>query len=114
MKSYMMIFLGADYGHLGLSPEQIQEKMGKWFAWDGDMKARGIHVSGDALTPVGKRLTGPDQLMTDSPAAASKEIIGGYYVIQVENFEKALEEAKNYPDFDLGGTVEIREVLVFE
>ena len=42
MKEYMMIFLGADYSSLGLSPEQMQERMGKWFAWGNKMAEAGI------------------------------------------------------------------------
>ena len=31
MKEFMMIFIGADYADLGLSPEELQNRMGKWF-----------------------------------------------------------------------------------
>jgi hypothetical protein len=113
MKEYMMVFLGADYGHLGLSPEEVQGQMGKWFAWGDKMAAAGILVNGEALTPVGKRISGPDRLITDSPSAESKEIIGGFYVFKAESMDAAMEVAKDYPDFDLGGTVEVREVLKF-
>jgi hypothetical protein len=114
MKEYMLIFLGADYGHNGLSPEQIQEKMSKWFAWGDKMAKDGILVGGKALTSDGKRVVGKDRLLTDGPAAESKELVGGYYVIKVDSMERALEEAQNYPDFDLDGSVEVREVMVFQ
>ena len=38
MKDFMMIFIGADYQELGLSPEQLQTRMGKWFAWNEKMQ----------------------------------------------------------------------------
>lgn len=113
MKEYMMVFLGADYGNAGLSPEQMQERMGKWFAWGDKMTKAGILKGGEALTPVGKRIVGAKRLVTDSPSAESKELIGGYYTIKVESMDKALEVAQDYPDFDLGGTVEVREIMVF-
>ena len=34
MKDFMMFFIGADYADLGLSPEELQSRMGKWFAWE--------------------------------------------------------------------------------
>ncbi len=108
-----MVFLGADYGNAGLSPEQMQERMGKWFAWGDKMTKAGILKGGEALTPVGKRIVGAKRLVTDSPSAESKELIGGYYTIKVESMDKALEVAQDYPDFDLGGTVEVREIMVF-
>ena len=113
MKEYMMIFLGADYQTAGLTPEQIQVKMGKWFAWGDKMKSAGILVGGEALKAGGKRVVGKDRIVTDGPALESKELIGGYYTVKAETFEDVIEIAQDYPDYDLGGTVEIKEVVVF-
>ena len=114
MKNYMLIFLGADYGALGLTPEEIQAQMGKWFAWGDKMAKAGINKGGEALQAGGKRISGADRIVTDGPASESKELIGGYYIVSAESMDAALAEAQNYPDFDLGGTVEVREVMVFE
>ncbi len=114
MKDFMMIFLGKDYSDAGLSPEEIQAQMGKWFAWDGKMREQGIVVHGNALHPTGKHITGNDAVISDGPFVEGKELIGGYYVIKAENIDAAVEIAKDYPDFDYGGTVEVREVMVFE
>lgn len=110
----MLVFLGPDYGALKLSPEDIQGRMGKWFAWNDKMEKAGINKGGHALHAAGKRITGKDRLVTDGPAAESKELIGGYYIISAENEKAAMEVAQDYPDYDIGGTVEIREVMVFE
>lgn len=32
MKDFMLIFIGETYADMGLSPEELQERMGKWFA----------------------------------------------------------------------------------
>ena len=70
--------------------------------------------SGDALMPQVKRVSGPNRTVTDAPLIEGKELIGGYYIVQAENAEAVVEIAKDYPDYDLDGTVEIREVMVFE
>ena len=114
MKDFMMIFMGPDYSNLGLAPEEMQNRMGKWFAWHEQMSNAGIVKNGDALHSTGKHITGKDAIVHDGPFVEGKELIGGYYVIQAENLEAATEVAKDYPDFDLEGTVEIREVMVFE
>lgn len=116
MKEYMMVFLGADYGEggLGLSPEQIQERMGRWFTWHEKMEKAGIVKGGEALHAESKRINGPDRLITDGPSAASKELIGGYYVITAGSMEEAMKVAQDFPDFDLGSSVEVREVMKFE
>ncbi len=113
MKDFMLIFLGTDYNELGLSPEQIQERMGRWFAWNTKMREQGIVKAGDALHPGGKRISGNDRTITDGPWVESKEVIGGFYLIQAESYEKAIEIAQGYPDYDLDGTVEVREVVDF-
>jgi len=109
-----MLFLGADYEKLGFSPEQIQERMGRWFAWNNKMYEQGIVKMGEALAPGGKRISGENKTVTDGPFAESKEVVGGFYVITVENYEAAVAIAQDYPDYDTGGTVEIREVMVYD
>ncbi len=114
MKDFMMIFLGADYGELGLSPEELQSRMGKWWAWNNKMAATGNLKGGNALQASGKRITGPSRTISDGPFVESKELVGGYYIVQAENVDEVIATAQDYPDYDLGGSVEIREVMVFE
>lgn len=114
MKDFMMIFIGADYEELGLSPEQLQERMGKWFAWGNKMEKQGILKGGEALISTAKRISGPNRTITDGPFAESKELVGGYYTVSAESAEAVVEIAQDFPDYDLGGTVEIRELMVFD
>lgn len=110
----MMLFIGADYETLGLSPEQMQEKMGQWFAWGNKMGEAGVLKGGHALHSTSRRVSGPDRIVTDGPFAESKELVGGYYIVSAENIEAVEKIAEDFPDYDLGGTVEIREVMVFD
>ena len=114
MKEFMMIFVGADYADLGLSPEELQHRMGKWFAWGNKMEAAGINRGGNALNPQIRRIVGKNRTVTDLTSAEVKEIIGGYYLVLAKDFDEVEEIAQDFPDYDLGGTVEIREVTVFE
>ncbi len=114
MKEFMMIFIGADYEELGLSPDQLQERMEKWFSWGDKMKEQGILRGGEALYSKGKRVSGPNRVESDGPFVESKELIGGYYTVAANTVEEVVEIAKDYPDYDLDGTVEIREVIKFD
>jgi len=114
MKDFMLIFISADYQELGLSPEQMQERMQKWFAWNQKMQDQGIVKSGEALTPAITRISGADRTITDNVAIESKELVGGYYVVSAKDLDGAKQIAMDYPDYDLGGTVEVREVMVFD
>jgi len=114
MKEFMMIFIGADYADLGLSPEELQNRMGKWFAWGEKMEKAGILRGGDALTPDIRRIVGQNRTVTDLTSAEVKEIVGGYYKVTAKDFDAVQEIAQDFPDYDLGGTVEIREIMVFD
>ena len=114
MKDYMLIFLGADYGELNLSPEEIQGRMGKWMAWSAKMEKQGVMKAGNALHGGHlRRVSGPERTVTDRAATELKELIGGYFIVQAKDYEGAIEISQDFPDFDLGGIVEVREVLVF-
>jgi hypothetical protein len=111
MKEFMFIFLGADYSEYQLTPEQMQAQMGKWYAWIDQMKAQNIYVDGKPLIKSGKTLRGKQPVVTDGPFAEGKELVGGYMIIKADSYDDAVKAAKGYPDFEFGGTVEVREVM---
>lgn len=110
----MMIFIGADYEELGLSPQQLQDRMSRWWAWGNKMEEQGILKGGNALVAKAKRVSGPKRLVSDGPFVESKELVGGYYIVTADNAEAVVEIAQDFPDYDLGGAVEIREVMKFD
>ena len=114
MKDFMMIFIGADYAELGLTPEQLQDRMGKWWAWSEKMQKAGILKGGEALKSEVKRVSGPDRVVADGPFVESKDLVGGYFTVQAESADEVVKIAQDFPDYDLGGAVEIREVIVFD
>lgn len=114
MKEFMMIFIGANYEEIGLSPEQLQGRTERWFTWGDKMQNQGILRGGAALLTKGKRISGPQRIESDGPFVESKELVGGYYTVAASSFEEVVKIAQDYPDYDLGGTVEIREVMKFE
>jgi hypothetical protein len=114
MKDFMLIFLGPDYGDLNMSPEETQERMGRWFSWSQKMEKAGVLGGGNALTADIKHVSGSDMTVTDIASSDVKELIGGYYIVKAQNFDEAIKIAHDYPDYDIDGTVEVREVMVFD
>lgn len=113
MQDFMFIFRGGSDA-AGLSPEQMQNQMQKWFQWVEELKAKNIYVAGEALTPTGKTIRGKKALITDGPHAESKELVAGFFVVKANSLDEALELARGYPDFVFDGAVEVREVIKFE
>ncbi len=77
------------------------------------MREQGVVKGGEALHKEAKRITGKSQTVTDGPFAESKDLVGGYYVVKAKDIDGAIAIASDFPDYDLGGTVEVREVMVF-
>lgn len=115
MKDFMLIFKGTNYEDLGLSPEQLQQRLGKWGEWSERLGKEGILKGGDALHGGMRVVEGVDKVVTDRSSAGLKEVIGGYFLISVKDIDAATEIAKDYPDYDTpGGRVDIREVIKYE
>lgn len=115
MKDFMLIFKGTNYEDLGLSPEELQQRLGKWGTWSQRLGEEGILKGGDALHTGIRMISGVDKVVTDRTSAGLKEVIGGYFHIAVKDIDAATEIAKEYPDFDTpGGSVEIREVNKYD
>lgn len=108
MEKFMLIFHGGI--KQDASPEDLQANMGKWMAWVEKLNKEGQYVSGEPLLPGGKLVSGKTSV-TDGPYTEGKEVVGGYFVINANNIDEAVEACKNYPDFEYGGQVQVRQVM---
>ena len=69
----------------------------------------------DQIVDLGGKLKGGGKILTttgvtDGPFVEVKEVIGGYMVISADNYEKAIEVARESPGFMPGASLEIREI----
>jgi hypothetical protein len=92
------------------SPQQMEESMGKWFAWINLLAEAGKYDSGEALLPGGKVLKGNHKNVTDGPFTEGKEIIGGYFIVNAADYNEAVSLCEGYPDYTTGGSVMVRQV----
>ena len=113
MKEFMMIFVGGDYESKEMSPEDFQRRMGKWQEWVDQLKKDDLFIDGRALKNASSRISGVDQLVTDGPFVEIKELVTGYFIIKARDLAHASSLTDGYPDYDLNGQVEIREIETF-
>jgi hypothetical protein len=59
------------------------------------------------------RVSDGDTLVTDGPFADTKDVFGGYYVIEADDLDAAIALAARVPAARFGGCVEIRPVRGF-
>jgi hypothetical protein len=111
---YMLVFIGEEGGWDEVSPEEMQEGMKLWQNFEQALVDAGAHVAGEGLQPSATATTlkrsGDEHIVTDGPFAETKEQIGGFYLIDVENLDEALEWAKKVPVSD-GQSIEVRPVM---
>jgi hypothetical protein len=90
-----------------LPPAERQRVMQKWRAWLGEGRQRGWLVDpGDKLKDE-RRIVHAEKIVTDGPFAESKEVIGGFSIVQAASIDDAAELAKGCPALLLGGMVEV-------
>jgi hypothetical protein len=99
-----------------MSSEQRDAVLGQWYAYTEALKTAKAYVAGDALQPTSMattvRLRDSERMVTDGPFAETKEQLGGYYLIEVENLDEALAWAAKCPGASYG-SVEVRPIMVF-
>jgi hypothetical protein len=112
-----VILVGHDEkGGKNLSPEEHSALFAAYQKYHSDLSKAGVLLGGDALQPTAKasRISaeGGKRKVVDGPFSESKEIIGGYFVIQVKSEQEAREWAGRCPAAHLGSWsyAELREV----
>ena len=64
-----------------------------------------------AETATTVRVEGGRTLTTDGPFADTKEVLGGFYLVEAENIDRALELAERIPAARMGGAIEVRPIV---
>jgi len=88
-----------------------------WVEYTQALHESGAYVAGDALqgvdTAATVRVRDGETLVTDGPFAETKEMLGGYYLVDVPDLDAALAWAAKMPSVGFG-SVEVRPVMVFD
>jgi hypothetical protein len=108
MPNFLYLFRGGEMSKM--SPQELQENMGKWRAWIGELSQKGQFKAGEPVADGGRIITGTKMAVTDGPFGETKDIVGGYLVVTASNLDSATELARGCPIFANNGTVEVREL----
>lgn len=97
-----------------LSTSQMEELVAEHMAWAKSLENRGMLRGGDGLDYSGKLIQGKECIINDGPYIETKEMIGGYYLIEAKDMEEAVNIAKECPCHLWGGTTEVRPIMNYE
>lgn len=110
---YMLLIYGEEQATQP-SQAEIDAEMAKWFSYDEEMVKAGAKVAGAPLqgssTATTVRLKSDERVVTDGPFAETREVLGGYYLIDVPDLDSALDWAAKCPGA-VWGSIEVRPVM---
>lgn len=114
MKYMLLIHSGAVDAEGGAPECSVEE----WMAYDKEVKDAGIFVSGESLADLVTATTvrvgeAGERTVTDGPFAESREVLGGFYVIDVPDLDVALDWAARCPGARGSGAMVVRPIADF-
>jgi hypothetical protein len=114
---FMMLVIPKAYEHAGADFVPPAELVAKMTKYNESLSKAGVLLGLDGLTPPARaariHFTGGKPKAVDGPFAEAKELVGGYWMIQVKSRAEAVEWAKRAPMLD-GDIIEVRQVQEIE
>ncbi|GJJ04587.1 hypothetical protein RugamoR64_51250 [Duganella rhizosphaerae] len=114
---FMIIVKATEDSEAGKMPSvELMTAMG---AFNEELVNAGVLLAGEGVHPSSKGARilydGPKRTVIDGPFAETKELIAGFWLLQVKSKEEAIEWMKRCPNpFDTPSEIEIRQVFEME
>jgi hypothetical protein len=113
MAQFILILHNSTTARPNRSPAEAQAITQRYVAWSQQLGAKGHIKGGQKLKDEpGKVVTLPSGKMTvrDGPFSETKEIIGGYFLMEAKDYSEASALCDGCPHLEFGGTIEVREI----
>ena len=94
----------------GLTAAEREAITAEYLALRADPRVVGGERLAPADTATTVRAPDGDVLVTDGPFAETKEVFGGFYLLEAGDLDEALDLAERIPAVRMGGAVEVRPV----
>ena len=114
---YLLLIYGAEGAWESRSENERQAMYQEYGALSNDLREQGKLISANELQPTGTATTvsvrDGETVVTDGPFAETKEALGGYYLIEAESLDEALDWAARIPSAR-DCSIEVRPVVMRE
>lgn len=113
MAKYMLMLFDKPSDYAAMTPQQLQGIVKDYADWAGRMAKEGRLAGGEKLSDEGGKVIsgkGAKATVTDGPFAESKEVLGGYFIINAESYEDAVAVAKSCPHMIYGVATHVRRI----
>src|SRR3954454_19883862 len=114
---YMLLIYTDENSWDQISESEQSQLYQDYTTFTEDLRERGWYRSSDQLQPIATatsvRVRSGERLVTDGPFAETKEQLGGFYLIECDSLDDAIEVAARVPSAR-HGTVEVRPVVSYD
>jgi hypothetical protein len=111
---YMLLIYNDENAWASMPKHEREPIIQEYFALTNELHESGAYVAGAPLRPTTTattvRIVDDEPVVTDGPFAETKEQLGGYFLVDVESVDEALEWAGKIPAARYG-SIEVRPVL---
>ena len=108
---YALLIYSSDTEWEGFSEEERNAIYGEYFAISESAGILGGQELAGKETATTVRVQDGRTLTTDGPFAETKEVLGGFYTVEADDIDKALEIAARIPAARMGGKIEVRPLV---
>jgi hypothetical protein len=112
---YLCTIYGDESQMSSATPEQVSEVLAAYGAFGEE--AGDVILGGEGLQPTSTattvRVRNGERMLTDGPFAETKEQLGGFYLLECNSLDEAIEWAAKIPGAQ-SGSVEVRPVMNYE
>ena len=108
MPQYMLLLYDDRSRWMKLGPEEMQKALERYMAWT----KKPYHVRGVRLAEDNGKVMQSESgktRVTDGPYGETKEVLGGYYLIEAANYDEAIERSMDHPHLEYGARIEVRQ-----
>lgn len=110
MSQYILLLHGPVDQDADASPAEMQKIIENYMVWGEKTAAAGKLAGGQKLSYDRGKVLSPDGVVRDGPFSETKEVIGGYFMLEVSGYDEAVELAKTCPHHLRGLPIEVRRV----
>jgi hypothetical protein len=112
MPNYMFLLYAPEAGEEDQAEREAE--LPAWLELNESLREAGVLVATGRLHPVNSattvRVRGDETELTDGPFAVTKEILGGYYIVDCRDLDEAIKQAARVP-LARYGSVEVRPIM---
>ena len=110
---YALLIYSKPGSHEALPEQELEAAYAEYNALSDDSRCVGEARLQPIENATTVRVRDGETLTTDGPFAETKEVFGGFYLMDAESVEEALELAARIPAARIGGCVEVRPVVEY-